>query len=118
MAANLALRDRAVLFRSLSRLSRNAIMTSGLKFRHIERNRFDMHLRGNKLEQEAKRVAVARERLGTDVSMRQQTLDEKFLKQWPHKSIDAFHDLSPEVANEEKRSEALPSSSGVAETYR
>jgi len=46
-----------------------------------------MHLRSNELKQKAKGITVAPERLGTDVSMRQQMLDEELLEQWPNKGI-------------------------------
>jgi hypothetical protein len=81
----------------------------------LKRYRLDVHLCGNELEQEAKCIAVTREGLGTDVSMRQQMLDEEFLKQWPNEGVRVLHDQSPRTANAEKRSDALPNSSGIAE---
>ncbi|KVK72545.1 hypothetical protein WS90_03755 [Burkholderia cepacia] len=58
----------------------------------IECHRFDMHLRGNKPKQEAKRIAVTPQRLGTDISVCHQVLDEEFLEQRPNKGIGVLHD--------------------------
>jgi len=77
-----------------------------------------MHRRVDELKQEAKRIAVTPERLGTDVSMGHQMLKEEFLKQWPDKGIGILHDWPPTPQNAANRFETMPSSSGVDETYQ
>jgi len=72
----------------------------------------------HKLQQQAKRITVARDRLWTEASLRNEMVSEEALKMWSDKSGSGHGLGDPWLCSRSNNKAAVWSSSGVAVRYQ